>query len=258
MARLVKLLNLTMAGESMQMVAGSFERISEGGKLSTTERDHIGATLTLMALICKSLDEQTVATLLEERVDPEEPDWFPSDKGSWEMLSHAFLTAVRTKQTHFVEQERAKYFDQEAFIPSNVSGAFPGPFSELKSAGRAYCFNLYDAVAFHCMRAVEIGARSLAIDLECEFKAPLDQVDLHPLLNQCDTKIKEKKELPKSVQKAADLEFYSTAASNFRYFKDGWRIRATHGRATFQREEAEALLTRTAEFFGVISKRLKE
>ena len=86
----------------------------------------------------------------------------------------------------------------------------------------------------------------------------MDQVDFHPLLEQCESKINAMKQLPKSQTKAADLEFYSTAASNFRYFKDGWRIRAVHGRANFDEEEARRLLTRTIEFFEVISARLSE
>jgi hypothetical protein len=165
---------------------------------------------------------------------------------------------AKTKAVYFVPSHRAGFYEKDDLLLPETRVAFPGGTSELREAGNAYAAGLYTAAVLYSMRAAEIGARSLATALGCQFQAPLDQIDLHPMLEQCDSKINAMKNLPKSADKAEELEFYSTAASNFRYFKDGWRVRAAHARATFTEPEAERILTRTAEFFDIIAERLKE
>lgn len=231
---------------------------ADGGKLRTSDQAIVDEAVEKIVRLCGLLDEPTVAEIVRFSGTLDELDeiWTVS---RWEVIESAFWNVAVGRQFHYIEKPRQKFLDAEGeLIPHKVRRAFPGATSELLQAGRAFCFDLYDAAVFHCMRAVEIGARSLATDLGCTFPQPIDQVDLHPLLEQCEAKISAMKRLPRSASKAADLEFYSTAASNFRYFKDGWRIRATHGRASFQQVEAERLLTRTVEFFEAISVRLKE
>ena len=53
------------------------------------------------------------------------------------------------------------------------------------------------------------------------------------ILDQIERKIREISQHPKTLQKDADQKFYSEAASQFRYFKDGWRVRAAHARESF-------------------------
>lgn len=157
-----------------------------------------------------------------------------------------------------MRQGTEKYWDATKLIGAATRTAFPSSSSEIAEAGKAYCFEMADAAVFHCSRAYEGGARAMAVELKCEFGIPFNQVDLHPLLNNCEAKIQKMKDLPKSDTKAADIEFYSLAAANFRYFKDGWRIRAVHGRASFSLTEAERLIDRTVDFFEVLSRRLHE
>lgn len=44
----------------------------------------------------------------------------------------------------------------------------------------------------------------------------------------------------------------------FRYFKDGWRVRAAHARATYEEPEALTVIEHAASLIGDLSKRLKE
>jgi hypothetical protein len=66
------------------------------------------------------------------------------------------------------------------------------------------------------------------------------------------------KNLARGTFKDADLNFYSQAAVQFRYFKDAWRVRVAHARETYDETQSLKVFNHTLEFFETISTRLKE
>lgn len=87
---------------------------------------------------------------------------------------------------------------------------------------------------------------------------PIELADWAPIIEQCECKIKEKKGLQPKVLREDELNFYSQAATQFTYFKDGFRLRAAHARETFEEKKAIQIFTHTWEFFDTLSTRLKE
>jgi len=135
----------------------------------------------------------------------------------------------------------------------------PSAAFELINAGNAYALSLNTASVFHSMRAAEIGLRSLARHLSVQFPhGNLELEQWHTILNQIESKIKDIHNLPKSTQKSDDQKFYSQAALQFRYFKDGARVRVAHARDEFTESQALSILNHTCEFFEALSSRLKE
>jgi len=61
------------------------------------------------------------------------------------------------------------------------------------------------------------------------------------VINRMGKRIKELESVQRSVVTPAALQFYSEAASNFRYFKNAWRNHVSHGRATYDEKEAETV-----------------
>jgi hypothetical protein len=108
------------------------------------------------------------------------------------------------------------------------------------------------------MRAAEIGVRALGTELGVTFSFGIELAEWHNIPDQVESKIRDLKNLPRSPQKDADLEFYSQAAAQFRYFKDGWRVRVAHARATYDEEQAREVVDHVRSFFETIAKRLKE
>lgn len=108
------------------------------------------------------------------------------------------------------------------------------------------------------MRAAEVGVKSLARAMG--YNPPdLDQQDWHPVLNKCESLIKEMRDgLKKSPEKESLVQFYSQAAAQFRHFKDGWRVQAAHARPPFNEGETRIILDATVSFFEVLALQLSE
>jgi hypothetical protein len=176
---------------------------------------------------------------------------------SFNMLRNAIHAEIDRIKLFYMPSDEARFYETD-LVAGNTKDAFPGAASELRLAGNALSVGLHTACVLHAMRAAEIGMRSLARTLKCEFDRPLDMIEWHPLLEQCESRIAAMKKLKGSQQKADDLRFYSEAAANFRYFKDGWRVYAAHARTTFTGPEARNILVHTGLFFDKLSERLNE
>jgi hypothetical protein len=109
------------------------------------------------------------------------------------------------------------------------------------------------------MRAAEIGVRSLGVALNVSFPdKPLELAEWANILDQADSKIVAMKLLSRGANKDEELKFYSQAALQFRYFKDGWRIRVAHARETYEERQAIRIFDHTLEFFEILATRLRE
>ena len=108
------------------------------------------------------------------------------------------------------------------------------------------------------MRAAEIGVRALGRSLDVSSPdKPLELADWHQILEQTEAKIKLISDRPKSAERDANQQFYSTSASQFRYFKD-WRNRVAHARTSFDEIQATKILDHTRDFFDSLAERLSE
>jgi hypothetical protein len=126
-------------------------------------------------------------------------------------------------------------------------------------AGNSLAVGLYTACVFHSMRAAEIGVRALAIPLKVSFPdKPIELAEWQNILDQADSKIVAMKALPRGTRKDEETNFYSQAAVQFRYFKDGWRVRVAHARETYEEAPALKVFNHTLEFFETLATRLRE
>jgi hypothetical protein len=73
-----------------------------------------------------------------------------------------------------------------------------------------------------------------------------------------DARIKAIENTPKSRERDANLAFYSEGAAQFRFFKNGWRMKTAHGRGDFDEPQAIEVIDHVRSFFEIIARRLKE
>lgn len=115
------------------------------------------------------------------------------------------------------------------------------------------------ASVFHSMRAAEIGVRTLGTDLKIVLPKPIELSDWQEILNAMVAPIKAIENSPRSTpNREEDLQFYSEAAAQFRFFKSAWRVQVAHARETYEENEAIKVFDHTLNFFLTLAKRLNE
>lgn len=222
-----------------------------GRPLTNDEKDELVDLLSDMWKECVDLSLDVSAALLTERiVNP------PSTARELDILRDAIKAELRTRLFLFVPQHLAKYHDLHT--EDRIIDAFPSVGNEFRSAGNCIATGEFTAAVFHAMRAAEIGVRVLAKELEVSFPFELELAEWANLLDKIEAKIREMKLLPRNLEKDEKVQFYSEAASQFRYLKDGWRSRLAHGRATYGELQAQEIVDHTLSFFGTLARRFKE
>jgi hypothetical protein len=216
------------------------------------QKKDVQEAIAALADLSEKIGLTTSLTLLKARENN-----LPETRREWEILVDAVRAELENNLFLFVPQHRAKYY--EMILQSAVATTFPMASKELVAAGNSLAVGLYTASVFHAMRAAEIGVRALAVPLNVSFPdKPLELAEWQNILDQADSKIVAMKALPRGTHKDDELNFYSQAAVQFRYFKDAWRVRVAHARETYDESPALKVFNHTLEFFDTLAIRLKE
>lgn len=188
----------------------------------------------------------------------------PETQAEIDLVMSAVMAELQSQLFLFIPQHAAKYYEQHDMVPNDVKQSFPDSSVELQTAGTCFAVGLYTACVFHSMRAAEVGVRLLAGDLakidgvKIEFKAPIEFQEWGVIQDRIDSAIKNLKQRPRGHDREKDQRFFSEAAAQFRYFNDGWRVRAAHSREPFSEQQALTILDHTREFFVTLAERLSE
>lgn len=243
-------------GEAL-MVFNMAESLDHGDpmrELDESEKEHLIGCLQKISDLCPDLELPISEELFKDAL--QKP---PKTQRELELLLSALNKEMKTKLVFYLPSHRQKFMQPRKFMTEDSKEAFPKARQEMAAAGRCHAVGQHTAAVFHCMRAVEIGMRAMAIELNVTVgDLPLELADQENVIRGIESKIQAMKDRRKGTEKDEDLNFYSQAAMQFRYFKDGWRVRTAHTRATYEEPEALAVLEHTAAFIGDLSKRLKE
>jgi hypothetical protein len=231
----------------------AFSESTLAGPLDEGEISEIRNTLVEIVRISKVIDLPVTCALAESRVKNT-----PKTVAEFDVIIDAMRAEIQSKLFLHVPSYRAHYYNNDDIVSDSVKNAFPNASREIISSSNAFAVSLPTACVFHAMRAAELGVRSLAKSLEVEFSFDISLADWQNLISQTESKITAIGKRQKSSEKSDDLQFYSECASQFRYFKDAWRVRVAHGRATYEENEANKILEHVCDFFESISRRLKE
>ena len=242
--------------EEAKMVLASAEEIDTGGpipesrELSDGEKDDLRDTMQKMLRECRTLGLKASTAVLSQHIDDDD---LPQTSREFEILVEMVEAEIGAKKFFFIPDHRVQYYELD--LQRAISSAFPAAASEIVAAGNSFATMLYTACVFHAMRAAEIGVRALAREIGVTFQTKIEFVEFGSVLDKIDSKIRDMRNLPRGEKKDTDLQFLSEAASQFRYFKDGWRVRAAHARATFDERQALTVFDHTLSFFQTLTNR---
>jgi len=165
------------------------------------------------------------------------------------MFAHSFIQ---------VTGKLRDYLNPKALFGESALEAFPKSAEDVQDAGDCIAVDLNTAAVFHLMHVVEWGLRAFAIDVgladvvtdRAKGKTvPLEYAQWEQILNQLPDKIDEKIEaIPRGEAKQKAQEFYHSAHSDIRGFKDAWRNHVMHTRRSYTREDALAVWSHVQRF----------
>ncbi|TMJ97463.1 MAG: hypothetical protein E6G74_20115 [Alphaproteobacteria bacterium] len=182
----------------------------------------------------------------------------PNNEREFAVLTKALYAEIRNKLLVVVPPHRRKFYNAREFIGTSIQAAFPSSFAELRLGGQCLAIGQFTACAFHSLRAVEIGLRTMAAKLGVYLPFPLVQADWETLIRGIESKVQAMKDLKKGEEKDEMLNFYSNACMPFRYFKDGSRLRIFHARELYDEPRAISLFQHSRDFFETLSTKMKE
>jgi hypothetical protein len=225
-------------------------------ELSAEEYAQLSFAFSQIFQLCDDLGLSTSKELFHRAVVDA---LLPQTGREFEIYITALNAEMKSKLFVFIPSHRQKFMQPRHFMAEGTKEAFPKAREEMANAGRSHAVGIHTAAVFHCMRAVEIGLRTMAIALDVKVgEVPLELADQEAVIRGIESKINGMKDRKKTAEKDDDLNFYSQAAMQFRYFKDGWRVRTAHTRATYEEGESLSVLEHAASFIDDLSKRLKE
>jgi HEPN domain-containing protein len=200
---------------------------------------------------CDKLNLKVSSDLLEKAIND-----LPQGERELEQIIRAIKSEIKSNLFLYIPSHRAKYHEFVSKIISSI--AFPNSSKELINAGNCYAIGEYTACVFHSMRAAELGLRALAKHLGVAFPFPIELADWHNIIDKVESEIKSMKQLPKGKEKDEELRFCSSAAAQFRYFKDAYRIFVAHARETYDEFKALTIMDHTLKFIENLSIKISE
>ena len=156
-----------------------------------------------------------------------------------EMTSAWFLMIEADKREAY-EQRNPPFGDV-------VAKEFMNAVQDIAAASRCFALDEWTACIFHLMRVLEHGLRALAIKVALPPDAMAHE-NWKNVIDQIESKIREMEKDPKTPAKIARIGVLSSAATQFRYFKDAWRNHVSHSGASYDQHEGERVWTHVKAF----------
>jgi hypothetical protein len=244
----------SMIASEGRYVSSDPKRREEEEKEKENMRESLKQNLVSLEEFCSELNLPVSLNLISGKIDN-----LPKTMAEVDLLTQAIWAELESKLFLFVPSHVASYYEFDDIITDAAKLAFPSAYAELREAGNCLAVGLSTACVFHSMRAAEIGVHVLGKSLGVSFpNHPIDLAEWQNILDQADSKIVAKKNLSKGTQKDEELNFYSQAAIQFRYFKDAWRVRVAHARAVYSEGQAKEVIDHVRSFFDALAVRLSE
>jgi hypothetical protein len=165
-------------------------------------------------------------------------------------LGRRYYVPVPTDVADFYEKPESKF-------PLSMV-MFPSCAEDIREAGRCFALERYTACVFHAMGILQVGLYALADECKVRFPFKIELADWENVIAGIEKYIKDIHALPKSDHKDADLKFYSSLATQFRYFKNAWRNHVAHLREEYDKDQAHSILIHVRDFMEQAATRLKE
>jgi hypothetical protein len=168
-------------------------------------------------------------------------------------LRETFEMGLRFKRFYLYPEAKAQMRTKFQSDWHLVIAGFPNTKNDIEAAVDCYTLGHNTAAVFHSMRVLEHGLRELAAAVNLTF----DVQQWQNIIEQIESEIREiGNRWPKSPLKSEWTSFYSSAAKEFFYFKDGWRNYVSHGGDPYDDHQAHSVLEHVRAFMSHLAPRL--
>jgi hypothetical protein len=148
------------AGRMIFGFIDSLDTGDPGRAMVEEELRELAGTFSKISFLCSELNLPISGELFTRGKDD-----LPKSGREYEIYITALESEIKNIVFAFVPEHKRKYITPVKFIPAGIE-AFPNARDELVEAGKSFAFDRYTAAVFHCMRAVEIGMRAMATELQ--------------------------------------------------------------------------------------------
>ncbi len=169
-------------------------------------------------------------------------------------LQSRVFEELQAQTLFYVAANKTAFLSPTWLSKSPIQLNFPSALKEIRKAGKCYAYEENDACAFHSMRALEIGLNSLATKLEVDF----EHTNWNTVIERIQSVIDKQKKRDKRLRNLGQEKFYSSAAVQFMYLKDGWRNYVMHVYETYGESEAREILRHSCDFLNMLAGKLSE
>ena len=148
-----------------------------------------------------------------------------------------------------IKAQRILKFEDEW---QSAIACYPQIKQDAIAAVDCYALGHNTASVFHSMRVVELGLRDFAAAVNVSF----DIQQWQTIIEQIESAIRHLGEHWKPSKTKSDwMKFYSEAAKEFFYFKDGWRNYVSHGGDPYDEHQALGTLEHVRSFMNHLALR---
>lgn len=145
------------------------------------------------------------------------------------------------------------YADERKIFSGDAIDAFPSIEPEAQEAAKCFALGRYTAGVFHAVRALESGLNALAAELGVDI-----QSNWNNALNLIEKEIRSRSKSTHGQSWVVDEQFYSEAATHFRFFKNAWRNHTMHIKERYDEKRARTIIIGVADFMAHLSSRIRE
>lgn len=142
---------------------------------------------------------------------------------------------------------REHYEQRQLPFGESVSVTFPSAERDISAASRCLALDEWTACVFHLMRVLEHGLTSMALSVGMK-PEEISHENWKNIIDMIERKIRALEQLPKSDEKVKQIKSLSSAAVQFRYFKDAWRNHVSHGRDTYDERSGKMIWIHVKSF----------
>jgi hypothetical protein len=184
--------------------------------------------------------------------------------GHLSSIHNVFRSELAKKGCFLLSKDEMAFVDQPALFGQPVVDAFPSPTMDVREAGNCFAAGRYNASAYHCVQAAEIGLRELARDrrvdpMTWKDPKPLEHTQWGHLLGAIKAKIDKIKGWPHGRARDIADTFYLNAFLDLSGINDGWRRHLAHARGhQYERDDIIGLMSHTRRVLQSLARRLGE
>jgi hypothetical protein len=164
-------------------------------------------------------------------------------------LRQAILDHLLSRQFLYVPPALAEHYQPAPFW-ADVVGKFPMAVDDTEAAGKCLAVGQGTACVFHLMRAMEVGLKALAENLEIPYAPSWESY-----LRQINDRVHKKPKL-KSVEWKRDESVYLELAGDLSAVKMAWRNPTMHVQRSYDVEQAGEIYLAVRRFMQDLAKKL--